>query len=122
MQCTYSFSVASGVQKADPLRWTPYMDDCLKMLAEKKECRDDEILVFQIRLQRIVAKVVHTLLDYKRETDLSTSFPLMKSNLLAQVHRLRQELPPSLQDHSKHAIPATTSWLIRFRSSAPAPT
>ncbi|KAI9740059.1 MAG: hypothetical protein M1818_004810 [Claussenomyces sp. TS43310] len=46
--------ISSSLQKIDALRWTPHMDECLLMLDERKESATDEILVHQVRLQRIV--------------------------------------------------------------------
>ncbi|KAJ5805371.1 Major facilitator superfamily domain general substrate transporter [Penicillium riverlandense] len=49
--------ISSFLQKIDALRWTPHMDECLRVIDEAKECPNDEILVQQVRLQLVVEKV-----------------------------------------------------------------
>ncbi|KAI1394270.1 uncharacterized protein F4822DRAFT_424749 [Hypoxylon trugodes] len=48
--------ISSMLQRIDPLRWTPHMDDCLRSLDEARECPNDGILVYQVRLQLISEK------------------------------------------------------------------
>ncbi|CBF75950.1 hypothetical protein AN3533.2 [Aspergillus nidulans FGSC A4] len=45
------------VQRTDSLRWTPFMDECLKLLEKQQECLNDEILAQQVRLQLISDKL-----------------------------------------------------------------
>lgn len=47
------------MQKIDALRWTPHMDECLRILSANPDCPNDETLVQQVRLQLIVEKVGH---------------------------------------------------------------
>ncbi|PMD42861.1 hypothetical protein L207DRAFT_486635 [Hyaloscypha variabilis F] len=49
--------ISSFLQKMDPLRWTPHMDECLQFIDEAKDCHNDAILVQLVRLQLIVEKV-----------------------------------------------------------------
>ncbi|OJJ06457.1 hypothetical protein ASPVEDRAFT_87756 [Aspergillus versicolor CBS 583.65] len=49
--------ISSFIRKTDPLRWTPFMDECLQVLEEQQECLNDEILVHQVRLQMITDKL-----------------------------------------------------------------
>jgi len=49
--------VANYYQRIDSLRWTPYLDDCLQMLAEQKEHSTDLFLAQLVRLQLIVERV-----------------------------------------------------------------
>jgi hypothetical protein len=52
-----AFRISSFLQKMDPLRWTPHMDECLQFIDEAKDCHNDAILVQLVRLQLIVEKV-----------------------------------------------------------------
>ncbi|KAL2845503.1 hypothetical protein BJY01DRAFT_214168 [Aspergillus pseudoustus] len=49
--------ISTFVQKTDSLRWTPFMDDCLRALEENQECLNDEFLAQQVRLQLITDKL-----------------------------------------------------------------
>ncbi|KAL2810528.1 hypothetical protein BJX63DRAFT_434175 [Aspergillus granulosus] len=49
--------ISSFVQKTDSLRWTPFMDECIRALEEHQECLNDEILAQQVRLQLITDKL-----------------------------------------------------------------
>ena len=44
-------------QRIDALRWTPYLDECVTVLEEEKECPTDTLLVHLVKLQLIVEKV-----------------------------------------------------------------
>lgn len=50
-------SIATFLQQSDSLRWTSYMDECLRLLEEQQESINDEILVQQVRLQLINDKL-----------------------------------------------------------------
>ncbi|KAF7595463.1 hypothetical protein BBP40_005799 [Aspergillus hancockii] len=45
--------ISCFLRRIDVLHWTPHLDDCLKVLDDEKECLNDDILVQQVRLQRI---------------------------------------------------------------------
>ncbi|KAI1251471.1 hypothetical protein MGN70_006039 [Eutypa lata] len=46
-------STWTAYRKTEPLRWTSYMDQCLRVLDEEKETKLDSLLVFQIKCQII---------------------------------------------------------------------
>ncbi|KAK3385785.1 hypothetical protein B0H63DRAFT_560308 [Podospora didyma] len=45
--------VSSFIRKIDPLRWTPYMEESLQMLEERKETPNDAVLACLVRLKLI---------------------------------------------------------------------
>lgn len=49
--------VSSYFQRLDALRWTPYLDECLAVLAENKEHPTDLLLVHLVKLQLLAEKV-----------------------------------------------------------------
>ncbi|KAF5874200.1 putative zn 2cys6 transcription factor protein [Botrytis fragariae] len=57
--CLYSLSSSFSlyVQKIDTLRWTPYADECLKILSEKPESLPDTLMTQIVRLQLIQERV-----------------------------------------------------------------
>src|SRR5271170_1606627 len=121
-QCMYSslhtfqtrrliFSISSNFQKIDALRWTPHMDECLQMLAEKQECPTDEILVQQVRLQLIVEKVVQAPwhdgeIENAERVRAPPAFYLKA--LQSQLQEVRRKLPPESLRNGKLSS-ATTS-------------
>lgn len=56
----HSFSISSFLRKIDTLRWTPHLDECLRVLDETPESLNDEILVQQVRLQRVVENMTQS--------------------------------------------------------------
>ncbi|PWY79527.1 hypothetical protein BO94DRAFT_588109 [Aspergillus sclerotioniger CBS 115572] len=48
---------ATFLQQSDSLRWTPHMDECLRLLEEQQECANDGILAQQVRLQLVMDKL-----------------------------------------------------------------
>ncbi|PYH46320.1 Zn(II)2Cys6 transcription factor [Aspergillus saccharolyticus JOP 1030-1] len=49
--------IATFLQQSDSLRWTSYMDECLRLLEEQQESINDEMLVQQVRLQLVNDKL-----------------------------------------------------------------
>lgn len=85
---TFLFRVASFVQKIDALRWTTHLDECLRMLDEKKECSNDEILVQQVRLQFIAEEAARSMwhgrhVSSGNEVDFHAQLENAKASLLA---------------------------------------
>ncbi|GKZ26538.1 hypothetical protein AbraIFM66951_002745 [Aspergillus brasiliensis] len=50
-------TIATFLQQSDSLRWTPHLDDCLRLLEEQQECVNDGILVQQVRLQLVTDRL-----------------------------------------------------------------
>ncbi|OKL61994.1 hypothetical protein UA08_02544 [Talaromyces atroroseus] len=81
--------------KAELLPWSPYLDDCLKLLDDAKETFSDELLICQVRLQQILS---NTTMLYARlrgsESEQSTRLvvPYIRS-LKRQVESLRSQIP-----------------------------
>ncbi len=54
----YSVSVASGLAHIDAMQWTAYMEECLRVLSEKKECPSDELFLCQVRCQLLSQRMI----------------------------------------------------------------
>ncbi|GLA33621.1 hypothetical protein AnigIFM63309_000454 [Aspergillus niger] len=50
-------TIATFLQQSDSLRWTPHLEDCLRLLEEQQECANDGILVQQVRLQLVTDRL-----------------------------------------------------------------
>jgi hypothetical protein len=55
--CAKVTRVSSSYGQIDAMQWTPYMDNCLELLVESKECPSDEVFIHQVRLQLISREV-----------------------------------------------------------------
>jgi hypothetical protein len=42
------------------MQWTPYLTECLRLLAENKDCPTDQLLVYLVKVQLICNKVAST--------------------------------------------------------------
>ncbi|KAL9094342.1 MAG: hypothetical protein Q9165_003483 [Trypethelium subeluteriae] len=58
--------ISSFLQKIDALRWTPHMDECLRVLDTKKESPNDKILVQLLQLQMIAQRMTESV-EYTSE-------------------------------------------------------
>ncbi|GLA09832.1 hypothetical protein AnigIFM60653_000773 [Aspergillus niger] len=50
-------SISLFLEKSEPLRWTPHMDECLHHINEHPECLNDEILAQQVHFQLINERI-----------------------------------------------------------------
>lgn len=89
-------------QRVDPMRWTPYLDECLQVLSESEDCSTDCLLSHLIRLQLLAEKAVavssHEDFGVSRSPiHPPTSFYL--KTLLAQLEGIKQGIPLALQQN-----------------------
>ncbi|KIN06912.1 hypothetical protein OIDMADRAFT_150163 [Oidiodendron maius Zn] len=130
---------ANYFQRIEFMRWTRYLDECLRLLEEKKEYPTDEVLVYLVRVQLICNKGSaltwnHVLGDtelgaptdlyvktLKSQLDsLECSIPqTLKSNVTLQLHILNTALTiheHSLSTASKSSFSDPTAQLQRIES------
>ncbi|KAL4875850.1 hypothetical protein BJY04DRAFT_210974 [Aspergillus karnatakaensis] len=94
--------ISTFVQRSVSLRWTPFMDECVKSLEEEKECPFDEILVQQVRLQLIT-----DMLDSSPYQGGLTSTPspikappaFYLQSMHAQLRSVQSQILPDNQHH-----------------------
>ncbi|KAK8060074.1 hypothetical protein PG996_010004 [Apiospora saccharicola] len=88
-------SVISSFRKADVVRWTPHVDDCIKSLAEDPEHYGDEILVAIAQIRKFVEDVAQT--TWKRAEHERLSFAALSyKSLRNRFEFLQSSLPPRL--------------------------
>ncbi|KAK1993065.1 hypothetical protein LX36DRAFT_268945 [Colletotrichum falcatum] len=95
-------SIASFLGKMDPLRWTPYMDECLQMLDDKPESPLDRSLAALVKMQLLkdeAGKLSSRIDVSSREgADGPRTPPAMYVKMLqAQLQRIIQDLPADLR-------------------------
>ncbi|GFN14841.1 fungal specific transcription factor domain-containing protein [Aspergillus tubingensis] len=90
--------VATFQTVGDSLAWSPYLEECLKMIQCSRGVRGDELLVQMIKLQRITSKVTDVRIQL-RDTDSEQSTRLIHPyifSLNTQLSETRKQLPPQL--------------------------
>ncbi|KAL4780363.1 C6 transcription factor [Aspergillus varians] len=92
-----SSNISSHIGRQDALRWTPQMDDALRVLTISKSSPGDELFVAQVRMQLLKQKA-----DYVRqqdEPDEPGSAPRLMylKSLRRELHELRSSFPRGLQ-------------------------
>lgn len=101
----YFLSISAFLHKMDGLRWTPHLEESLKILQERQECPNDEMLVQQVRLQLISEKVAHGTWDGSTKIPLSFYVKALQS----QVQEVIGKLPARLQCNGKPSSTYTKS-------------
>ncbi|KAJ5774354.1 hypothetical protein N7457_009250 [Penicillium paradoxum] len=83
------------MSRIDAMRWTPHMEESLSVLAEAKECSQDELLVAQVKLHLILDKV-HQL---RRDGEPLPSLAFYLSTFKKELDNVKSQIPPYLQQH-----------------------
>lgn len=97
--------ISYSLKRLDALAWTPYMDECLHILSEQPEWEGDDLLVAQVKVQLIVDQLVRA--TSQSPDGIPPSYVL--SVLRTQLHSVKTQLPPHLQQNGKSAIPMLVS-------------
>ncbi|OAX80955.1 hypothetical protein ACJ72_04703 [Emergomyces africanus] len=108
-----SSNISSHLGRQDAIRWTPQMEDALRVIAMNESCPTDELFVAQVRLQLLKQKA-----EYVRQQDeaglvrtgtatAAASAPrlLYLKALRTQLHELRSSFPPGLHQIGKYLTP-----------------
>jgi hypothetical protein len=82
--------------KIDPMRWTPHMQESLSILAEAKECPEDEILIALVKIHLVLDRSY----QLRRDGEVINSLSFYLSSFKAQLDAVKQEIPPHLHKHS----------------------
>ncbi|PWY68367.1 hypothetical protein BO83DRAFT_400818 [Aspergillus eucalypticola CBS 122712] len=99
-------SVATFQTVGESLVWSPFLEECLKMIQCSRCVRGDELLVQMIKLQRITSKVTDVRIQL-RDTDSEQSTRLIYPyifSLNTQLSEMRKQLPPHLTTNTKRAV------------------
>lgn len=80
------------------MRWTRYLDECLRLLEDKKEYSTDELLVYLTRVQLICNKgAASTINDLFGDADMRIPVDMYIKTLKAQLDDLEHSIPPELK-------------------------
>ncbi|KAI1780619.1 hypothetical protein F4818DRAFT_396279 [Hypoxylon cercidicola] len=84
----------SAYRKTEPLRWSPYMDDCLRLLCEGRETPLDIVLATQVKCQIITYQLTRpSASDPAGGESSKTQSTMLTAALLRQLNEIRQSLP-----------------------------
>ncbi|CAI7598556.1 unnamed protein product [Penicillium glandicola] len=90
-----SSSAALAMSRIDAMRWTPHMEESLSILAEAKECPQDELLITQVKIYLILDKVYQLRRD--GEAFISLSFYL--DSFKKKLDTVKSQISPRLQQN-----------------------
>ncbi|KAL7653215.1 hypothetical protein ACMYSQ_007938 [Aspergillus niger] len=99
LACYFLTSCIAAFQTVgENLAWSPYMEECLKMIQGLRNLPGDDLLVQMIKLQRITSKVTDLRIQL-RDADCEQSTRLISpymSALSTQLAETRKSFPPHL--------------------------
>ncbi|KAJ5384674.1 hypothetical protein N7517_002585 [Penicillium concentricum] len=90
-----TISAALAVSRIDAMRWTPHMEESLSILAEAKECPQDEILIIQVKIHLILDRVY----QLRRDGEAFISLAFYLDTFKKQLDTVKSEIPPHLLQH-----------------------
>ncbi|GAQ44614.1 hypothetical protein AKAW_03951 [Aspergillus niger] len=94
--------IATFLQQSDSLRWTPHLEDCLRLLEEQQECANDGILVQQVRLQ-LVTDRLNMGSGYGGSSSAESMRPSPSVYLRPMQTQLQSRLQEIMRRHGSHS-------------------
>lgn len=111
-------SMATVFGRIEPMRYTSYVQECLRMLDAGKEYDTDVNLVFLVRIQHLIQRISDL---NPRDTTVEefTSIPkapapVYVSSYRNELERLRDGLPDHLKNDSKQFVETYTIQQLTF--------
>lgn len=98
---------ASYIQNIEPMRWTPYLEECLEEVQRSNECSTDPSLVVYVRMQYTVEKVnLGALFDGTEQVSGWGLYPptlhirALKAQLQELEKGLERDFPQNCKSHN----------------------
>ena len=96
------FRVWTRLRQMEALRWTPYMDDCIRTLRDEGETALDTFLIVQAKSCVIVDHITHPPTEWTLDGEGSRPPPpYFPKALQLQLQDMQQSLPAELQTESQ---------------------
>lgn len=100
-------SIYSFLRKGEPLRWTPYSEECLRVLETQKEFPSDALLVQLLKLRLISEKIDDapwkcSISEVFNDTRAPEMFYL--HSLETQFQAFKRNLPSHVEDNGKFPL------------------
>jgi len=96
------------------MRWSRYLDECMRLLEVKKEYLTDDLLVSLVRVQLMCNKgTTSTINDLFGDTDIRVPADFYIKSLMSQLDELQRSFTPELKANgiSDPIIPSRTLLL-----------
>lgn len=96
---------SSYFQRSEPITWTPYFEECLRILEETKEQPTDVLLVYLVKLQLVSEKGAQAVIaENLAVTDGMARVPpaYHYKDLESQVQQIRRNVPTGLKDDCEY--------------------
>ncbi|KZL88336.1 c6 transcription factor [Colletotrichum incanum] len=94
-----SSSIAMDIHQIDPLRYSVYMQQCLRELEENREYESDMHLIYIVKIQRLCERVADLRSNYygDEEVDCVTRAPVSAYmfGFSSELNKLQIEMPPT---------------------------
>lgn len=86
----------------EPLRWTSYMDDCVRVLTEQPESELDVVLATQAKCYVIMNQMAPNPAEFTSEDEAAKGQPhYIVKVMQLQVQAIQNSLPVNLQTNSQ---------------------
>jgi hypothetical protein len=95
-------STWTAYRKTEPLRWTSYMEDCLRILEEGKETEMDILLATQVKCH-IIGNMLSSPAADEPGQNLNAPSEVLVAALLKQLQDIQQRLPSHIRSHSEES-------------------
>ncbi|KAI1363476.1 hypothetical protein F5Y08DRAFT_309511 [Xylaria arbuscula] len=103
LACYVGCITGSSLMKCPAMRWTPHMEDNLKILAANPEWEGDKILVLMVRVWRLAENIMQTQSTWASDHDShGNSKPPIKFYIKyfrQSLEKIKNELPASLKNN-----------------------
>jgi len=99
--------VWTNLRQMEALRWTPYMDDCVRILREERETKLDLLLTLQAKCHVVVEQITHSPFEWGLSDEMTrpTAAYFVKA-LQLQLQDIRQSVPAEIRsDRQSHDLP-----------------
>jgi len=89
------------------MRWTPHMEDSLKVLAANPECEGDQLLVSMVRIRRLLENVSQTQASSASdgESHLKPTVSIYVKFFRQGLQGIKDQIPESLKDNREYSFP-----------------
>ena len=92
-------SVSSYFAQIDAMQWTPYMEECLEVLSQNRDCPYDEMFAHQVLLQRTAGELENA----RGTTTVPSSFYVAALRL--KMDEIKANISPQLQQDGEFSRP-----------------
>lgn len=108
--------------RIEPLKYTPYIQNCIRVLENEREYESDMALVYMVRIQRLTERIVEITAKDRGEEEIpgipSAPMSAYIPALQSEIDRLRSRLPPKLRNDSLYLNYLHTASLFLYEPPA----